>query len=58
MSFGEAMAGVTAALQRQDFGILTKIDVTGIVKEEPDCSMPPAAYRTANCTHTFLREKT
>ncbi len=41
MSFDEAMAKVTAELQKEGFGILTEIDVAGTLKKKLDHTMPP-----------------
>ncbi|NWG86813.1 MAG: DUF302 domain-containing protein [Hydrogenophilaceae bacterium] len=41
MSFDEAVAKVTAALQTEGFGVLTEIDVAGTLKKKLDKDMPP-----------------
>ena len=41
MSFDEAVAKVTAALQAEGFGVLTEIDVAGTLKKKLDTDMPP-----------------
>ena len=54
MSFDEAMAKVTAELQKEGFGILTEIDVAGTLKKKLDHNMPP--YRILGaCNPAFAR---
>ncbi len=41
MSFDEALAKVTAELQKEGFGVLTEIDVAATMKKKLDHNMPP-----------------
>jgi uncharacterized protein (DUF302 family) len=54
MSFDEAMAKVTAELQKEGFGILTEIDVAGTLKKKLDHNIPP--YRILGaCNPAFAK---
>lgn len=41
LSFDEALAKVTAELQKEGFGVLTEIDVAATMKKKLDHTMPP-----------------
>lgn len=41
LSFDEALAKVTAELQKEGFGVLTEIDVAATMKKKLDHNMPP-----------------
>lgn len=41
LSFGDAIAGVTTALQREGFGVLTDIDIAATLKKKLDKTIPP-----------------
>ena len=41
MGFDEALAKVTAELQKEGFGVLTEIDVAATMKKKLDHAMPP-----------------
>ena len=41
LSFDEALAKVTAELQKEGFGVLTEIDVAGTLKKKLGHNMPP-----------------
>ena len=54
LSFDEAIAKVTAELQKEGFGILTEIDVAATLKKKLDNNMP--AYRILGaCNPAFAK---
>lgn len=54
LSFDEAIAKVTAELQKEGFGILTEIDVAATLKKKLDHNMP--AYRILGaCNPAFAK---
>src|SRR3972149_1474321 len=54
MGFDEAMAKVTAELQKEGFGVLTEIDVAGTLKKKLDHDMPPYLILGA-CNPAFAK---
>lgn len=54
ISFGEAMAKVTAELQKEGFDILTEFDVAGTLKKKLNHNIPP--YRVLGaCNPAFAK---
>jgi uncharacterized protein (DUF302 family) len=54
LGFNEAMAKVTAELQKEGFGVLTEIDVAATLKKKLDHDMP--GYRILGaCNPSFAR---
>ena len=54
LSFDEALARVTAELQKEGFGILTEIDVAATLKKKLDHTMPKSRILGA-CNPAFAK---